>query len=137
MPHQGLSLEAAYSLIKHTALEPLFVAPLLWGLNQYPDISRAWLSKAMPNASTAWAKSTLCVLLGFGILRRINNVLSHASLNNYTRDSYDWRREIVVVTGGSGGLGDVLVRKLAKHSIKVISLDIMPPKTPLRTLYSP
>jgi nucleoside-diphosphate-sugar epimerase len=53
-------------------------------------------------------------------------------MNNFTRDHYDWRRELVVVTGGSGGLGDLLVRKLAKNSIKVISLDIVPPKKPLR-----
>jgi hypothetical protein len=131
------TLEAAYALIKHTAFEPLVVAPILLGLVRYPDLSRVWLSKALPSASTDWAKPTLYVLLGLGILRRINKMLSQASLNNYTRDSYDWRKEIVVVTGGSGGLGDVLVRKLAKHSIKVISLDIMPPKTPLRALYSP
>ncbi|KAH8585598.1 hypothetical protein B0O99DRAFT_530415 [Bisporella sp. PMI_857] len=73
----------------------------------------------------------MSLLLGVGALRKVNNLLSQAALNNFTRDSYDWRREIVVVTGGSGGLGDLLVRKLAKRCIKVISLDIMPPKTPL------
>jgi NADPH:quinone reductase-like Zn-dependent oxidoreductase len=137
MPYRSLTLEAVYALIKHTTFEPLVVAPTIWGLDRYPDLSRAWLSKTMPNASADWAKSILCVLLGLGILRRINKILSKASLNNYTRDSYDWRSEIVVVTGGSGGLGDVLVRKLAKHGIKVISLDIMAPKTPLHMLYSP
>lgn len=137
MPHPGLTLEAAYALIKHTAFELLVVVPLLWGLYWYLDFSRAWLSKTMPNASRDLVKSTLSVLLGLGVLRRINKILSQASLNNYTRDLYNWRREIVVVTGGSGGLGDVLVRKLAKHNIKVISLDIMPPKKPLRVLYFP
>ena len=137
MSHRGLTLEAAYALIKHTVFEPLVVAPILWGLDRYPGLNRAWLSKTMPNAPTNWVKPTLWVLLGVGVLRRINKLLSQASLNSYTRDSYDWRREIVVVTGGSGGIGDVLVRKLAKHSINVISLDVMPPKTPLRALYLP
>ena len=137
MPHLGFTLETAYALTKHTAFEPLLVAPLLMGLELYPDLSRLWLSKTMANVSTEWVKSTLWALLGLGLLRRINKILSQVSLNNYTRDSYDWPREIVVVTGGSGGLGDTLVRKLAKHGIKVINLDIMPPKTPLRTLYSP
>jgi all-trans-retinol dehydrogenase (NAD+) len=137
MPHLRFTLETAYALTKHTALEPLLVAPILWGLERYPDLSRAWLSKTMANVPTDWVKSTLWALLGLGFLRRINEILSQASLNHYTRDSYDWRREIVVVTGGSGGLGDVLVRKLAKHGIKVINVDIVPPKTPLRMLYSP
>jgi hypothetical protein len=136
MSHGGLALETTYALIKHTVFEPLVVAPILWGLDQYSDRNRAWLLKTMPNAPTDWVKPTLWGLLGVGILRRINKLLSQASLNSYTRDSYDWRREIVVVTGGSGGIGDVLVRKLAKHSINVISLDVMPPKTPLRTFYS-
>jgi all-trans-retinol dehydrogenase (NAD+) len=134
MPRQGLTLETAYALIKHTAFEPLVVVPLLWGLHRYPDLSQAWLSKTLPNASRDLVKSTLSVLLGLGFLRRVNKILSQASLNHYTRDLYDWCREIVVITGGSGGLGDVLVRKLANRNIKVISLDIVPSSRPLRVL---
>ncbi|GKT80576.1 short-chain dehydrogenase/reductase [Colletotrichum tofieldiae] len=70
-------------------------------------------------------------MLGIAAIRRVNNLLSLATLNNFARDKYDWRRELVVVTGGSGGLGDRLVRKLAKNCVKVISLDIVPPKDPL------
>ena len=73
------------------------------------------------------------------MLRKAHGILTQAAVDNFPRDSYDWRREVVVVTGGSGGLGDLLVRKLAKDCIKVISLDIVPPRTPLRkfqTVYS-
>lgn len=94
----------------------------------------AWVSKlpaVWPNTSPR-VKLAFSLLLGIGALRKINSLLSQASLNNFHRDSYDWRKEVVLVTGGSGGLGDLLVRKLAKRSIKVISLDIMPPKAPLR-----
>ena len=48
------------------------------------------------------------------VLRKAHGILTQAVVNNFSRDSYDWRREVVVVTGGSGGLGDLLVRKLAK-----------------------
>lgn len=70
------------------------------------------------------------------ILKKAHNIFAQAALNNFTHSSYDWRREIVVVTGGSGGLGDLLVRKLAKECIKVISIDIVPPATPLRKFAS-
>jgi hypothetical protein len=95
------------------------------------------MSKTLPNASWDLIKSTLSVILGIGILRRVNKILCQASLNHYSCDLYDWRKEIVVVTGGTGGIGDVLVRKLAKHNVKVISLDIVPPNKPLRVLCSP
>jgi all-trans-retinol dehydrogenase (NAD+) len=91
----------------------------------------------MPSVSKDMLTSALSFLLGLGILRKINKILSQASLNHYNRDLYDWRMEIVVVTGGSGGLDDVLVRKLAKRNVKVIGLDITPPKRPLRVLYLP
>ncbi|KAK1633548.1 hypothetical protein BDP81DRAFT_326116 [Colletotrichum phormii] len=78
-----------------------------------------------------WPRFVLSLLLGIAALRKSNSLLSQATLNNFTQDKYDWRRELVVVTGGSGGLGDMLVRKLAKNCIKVISLDVVPPRTPL------
>ncbi|KAK7458252.1 hypothetical protein Landi51_01075 [Colletotrichum acutatum] len=78
-----------------------------------------------------WPRFVLALLLGIATLRKTNSLLSQATLNNFTQDKYDWRREQVVVTGGSGGLGDKLVRKLAKNCIKVISLDVVPPRTHL------
>ncbi|KAJ3942107.1 uncharacterized protein N0V96_007598 [Colletotrichum fioriniae] len=78
-----------------------------------------------------WPRFVLALLFGLAALRKTNSLLSEATLNNFTQDKYDWRRELVVVTGGSGGLGDKLVRKLAKNCIKVISLDVVPPRTPL------
>lgn len=82
----------------------------------------------------AFLKTILAIAVGMAALKEANNLLSKAVLNNLTRTSFNWRKEIVVVTGGSGGLGDLLVRKLAKRCIKVVSLDIVPPKVPLRKL---
>ncbi|KAJ9666415.1 hypothetical protein H2201_003337 [Coniosporium apollinis] len=73
----------------------------------------------------------LKVLIAIGVLYRLNNFLSRRALNNFTRDrSWDWRKEIVVVTGGCSGIGELMVRKFAKNSIKVVALDLNPPKTP-------
>lgn len=90
-----------------------------------------WLPKL---AASPKVQLGLGLLVGLGALRQINSLVSQASLNNFTRDRYDWQKELVVVTGGSGGLGDLLVRKLAKKNIKVISLDVVPSKSPLRQL---
>ncbi|KAK2017681.1 short chain dehydrogenase [Colletotrichum eremochloae] len=70
-------------------------------------------------------------MLAIAAIRRLRSLLGLAVFNNFTRDKYDWRRELVVITGGSGDLGNRLVRKLAKNCIKVVSLDIIPPENPL------
>lgn len=77
-------------------------------------------------------KLALPTILAILSLRKANGLLSQAVLNNFISDKYLWSQEVVVVTGGSGGLGDLLVRRLAAKGIKVISLDVMPPRTSLR-----
>lgn len=99
-----------------------------------PNVSRdleQWLPKL---AASPKFRLALGLLIGIGALQKINKLVSQATLNNFARDTYDWRKEVVVVTGGSGGLGDLLIRKLAKQNIKVISLDVVPSKSPLRQL---
>lgn len=98
-------------------------------LPELPKNVEQWLPKL---AASPTVRLSLSLLVGIGALQKINTLVSQAALNNFTWDRYDWQKEVVVVTGGSGGLGDLLIRKLAKHCFKVISLDVVPSKTPLR-----
>lgn len=41
-------------------------------------------------------------------------------------DTWDWNKEVVVVTGGSGGIGAGISQRLAALGAKVIVLDIIP-----------
>ncbi|KAK0110169.1 hypothetical protein ONS95_002820 [Cadophora gregata] len=74
----------------------------------------------------------LRVLFTLGALSRLNRWLLRRALNNGVTDkTWDWKeKEIVVVTGGSGGIGACMVSQLqAKGVYKIIILDIMPPKS--------
>lgn len=127
-------LELLFPFIEFPSSDLLSTVSMLAEVFRKLEPFLAWIleiPKLWPNILPR-VKLTLSFLLGIGALRKVNNLLSQLSLNNFCRDSYDWRKEVVLVTGGSGGLGDLLVRKLAKLCIKVISLDITPPKTPLR-----
>ena len=47
--------------------------------------------------------------------------------NSFTRaESWDPRKELVLITGGSGGIGASVAKRLAKDGARVVILDILP-----------
>ncbi|KFZ08787.1 hypothetical protein V502_09147 [Pseudogymnoascus sp. VKM F-4520 (FW-2644)] len=129
LPYEGLTVEALFAPIRLTLLQPLFTGPLLLGLHRY----LSFVTKLLPPSVHEVVRSTyllkgLGLLFGIGLLRKVNNRLSQLVLNNFTKDkTWDWTKEIVVVTGGSGGIGGLIVRKFAENNIKVIILDVSAP----------
>ncbi|KAJ3535317.1 hypothetical protein NM208_g7185 [Fusarium decemcellulare] len=70
----------------------------------------------------------------FGTLYGINRILNNKLFNSRTRTHlWNWDKEIVLITGGSGGMGSHMVNKFAQRNVTVISLDIHPPKHALPT----
>ncbi|KAJ5628507.1 hypothetical protein N7490_010735 [Penicillium lividum] len=68
-----------------------------------------------------------------GLCSRANAYLSNRALNpNSTPKPWDPEREIVVVTGGSSGIGAAIVNLLVKRGTKTIILDISQPPNELR-----
>jgi hypothetical protein len=59
---------------------------------------------------------------------RINQYLNTRALNNGVQATFDWKKEIVLVTGGSDGIGAATALKLAERGTAVIVLDIRPLK---------
>lgn len=121
------------TLIKNTAFEPLFTGPLLLYTlrlipqipdNLLPDI----LNRVTPYIDRSKATTILATLFGLGVLRKVNNWLSDQAANNFTSDKYDWSKELVVVTGGSSGLGELVTKDLSRRGIRVVVIDIMKPK---------
>lgn len=77
------------------------------------------------------AQAAAGVIGALGLLYYTNSFLNNRALGNSSRIRWDWQKEIVLVTGGSSGLGELVARKLAKRSVKVVVVDLQPPKTPL------
>lgn len=58
--------------------------------------------------------------------------------NNFATDkTWDWTKEIVLITGGSSGMGAVMVRMFAERGIKVVILDIVAPLEALNSCTCP
>ncbi|KAJ6133435.1 hypothetical protein N7471_008650 [Penicillium samsonianum] len=60
------------------------------------------------------------------VVYQINRYLSRRALNNGVSATFDWEKEIVLVTGGSDGIGAATVQKLAERGTTIIVLDIRP-----------
>lgn len=66
----------------------------------------------------------------FGLIKSANHHLNRyfANLGEYRRDRPDWTKEVVVITGGSAGIGKAAVEVLShKKRAKVAVLDMAPP----------
>ncbi|WKT54471.1 Short-chain dehydrogenase/reductase SDR [Fusarium oxysporum f. sp. vasinfectum] len=74
------------------------------------------------------ARSLVTVVGILALLHPLNRWLSwRRTNNNLTRGSWNPSRELVVVTGGSSGIGAKIVEMLELRGIKVIILDLNPP----------
>ncbi|KAL8668302.1 MAG: hypothetical protein Q9168_007069 [Polycauliona sp. 1 TL-2023] len=117
--HQGLTATVLVRLFNNTALNPSLTLPL-YVLSHYTQRGRNL------TAGRELALSRLKVLVYLGLLRLFNNLLSAAALANWNRSEYDWDKEIVVITGGSDGIGKLLALLLQERGAKVAILDVQP-----------
>jgi all-trans-retinol dehydrogenase (NAD+) len=69
-------------------------------------------------------------------MRSVSKFLDKGVLNNWKNDAYDWDKEIVLVTGGSDGIGAIVVKMLTAKGIKVAILDIQTPKFECKSIIS-
>jgi hypothetical protein len=53
--------------------------------------------------------------------------MNRRALNPTARISCNWTREVIAVTGGSGGIGEEIVRKLESLGATIAIMDILPP----------
>lgn len=119
LPREGWCADVVLRLIRRTALSPSLLLPLIL-LARYTKRGQD-LSVLHPTAvQRLWA------LFYFALARRASNWLSEKVRNNWTDDKYDWTKEIVLITGGSAGIGACIVRFLDELGITVVVLDVQP-----------
>lgn len=107
------------------------IAPLLFALLYYPHKVRSILPERLhPWISYPAVIRTLSVLLGLSVVQGINDKLSQWVANNWKSDAkFIKSQEIVLITGGTSGIGEAMTSQFAKLGVKVVILDLNPPKT--------
>lgn len=115
----GFTADVVGSVTKKTALNPAITLPLL--LFARYTYKGQFLARGHETALRR-----LKLLLYLGLARWFNGILNRGVLDNWQSDNYDWSKEIVVVTGGSDGIGKKTVMLFAEKGIKVVVLDVQP-----------
>lgn len=71
--------------------------------------------------------NVLRVVFALSIVRKLNHALNTVAANSWrvtAAKGWDWPNEIAVVTGGSSGIGKLVVEKLVALGVRVAVLDI-------------
>ncbi|KAK5636176.1 hypothetical protein RRF57_011888 [Xylaria bambusicola] len=118
-------------------LSPLLSGPLLLAATYAPDAVRdsvsnlasrlPFLQGPLSNLNPSTVVTALRLLFAVGVVRRLNRALNAMAANSWrliASKGWDWPNEIAVVTGGSSGIGKLVVEKLVAHGLRVAVLDI-------------
>lgn len=119
IPREGFCFDVILELIRRTALNPSVLLQLIL-LARYTKQGRD-LSILHPVAYGRLRK-----LFYFAVARVLSNYFSDKVRNNWKNDKYDWSREIVLITGGAGGIGGSMVNLFAEMNVTVVVLDVQP-----------
>lgn len=132
-PAEGITLEYLARPFQATLLQPILTGGLLLASFQRPQQANSIISSVTKGyISKVAADRAVKVLFTAGILRFLNKYLTKLALNNAVSDrSWDWQKEIVLVTGGCSGIGELMVRKLSERNVKIVIYDVAEPKTAL------
>ncbi|RVD89276.1 uncharacterized protein DFL_000292 [Arthrobotrys flagrans] len=116
---------ATLGLIKLTP--PEYLSPLINLLSKTPFNPQTILAGI---SYFAWYK------LLTGAPSNINSYFSWKKENNWaTDDKYDWDKEVVMITGGSGGLGEQIAIQLARKGVTVVVIDVNEVREEIREKY--
>jgi hypothetical protein len=115
--HPGVTGDTIGRLLQLTALNPALTLPLFL-------LAKYTAQGDVLAAQHASAFKYLKVALALGLAGKVSSWLDRAVTNNFSNDTYVWSREVVVVTGGSDGIGKIIVHLLAEKGIKVAVLDV-------------
>lgn len=137
LPREGLTVDYVARLAQITLLNPIITIPLAassFGLPIYSSTDSEWSQSLKAARPYTYSLAALSLLLW------ATNFLNKQFHNNWTTDpDWDWNKEIVVITGGSSGIGAHLARQLHARNPKtmIVIIDYVPLTwTPIEEAYT-
>jgi hypothetical protein len=116
------------------ATSPITAGALLYGILYQPQRLLSVLpTKLHPLITSPRFITVLKGLVTLGVIRAVSSKLSDLVVNNWKGSSkFIKSQELILITGGSGGIGEAVAKGFSKLGVKVIIVDVKPPTNPLR-----
>ena len=123
LPREGFYVDPLAKAIRLTLLNPWITLGVLLSMGSGATIAQSPLLRSVYHS---YLIETLFVA---GTLMELNDFLTKRYHNNWISDqSWDWDSEIVLVTGGSSGIGSSVVQQLISRNRRtvIIVVDYVP-----------
>lgn len=123
---EGFTVDVLARVIRLTALNPWLAVPLLitmWAPEGYLPVGSAASMQSIRPWLQGLAIASLCL--------SVNDWLNKWSANNWTEtssDDWNWQEEIVLITGGSSGIGASIAQQLLERNslTTIVIVDYVP-----------
>ncbi|KAJ3455919.1 hypothetical protein MRS44_017401 [Fusarium solani] len=125
---EGFTIDTIARLLNKTVFNPLLTIPIAGALTRTPSSVAGHLPDYVTQ-SKPLLRLIMATLACAGSLATLNSVLTDGYTNNWTTDrGWNWDQELVLLTGGSGGIGASLAQQLlAKNPrTRIIIIDFAP-----------
>ncbi|KAL3954999.1 hypothetical protein ACCO45_010562 [Purpureocillium lilacinum] len=124
---EGVTIDAVAATARRWLLNPKATLLLALGLRWKPIFSR--LVAHVPVARVEKLRARASMLAAVALALAFNDFLNRKLANNWVSDTrWDWDHEIVVVTGGSSGLGASITQRLLARNARtrIVVIDFQP-----------
>ena len=133
------TLDNIVALLQKTLFHPLASITLPAGVilsetDFLAQLFRNGLPSALPSIAVTGRLRAALYCVGFSWVLFAHRVLRKRALNPSPKMTVQWPKEVVLVTGGSSGVGGELVRRLESYGAAVAIMDIQPPNYKLGML---
>jgi NAD(P)-dependent dehydrogenase (short-subunit alcohol dehydrogenase family) len=124
---EGFTIDVVAGAVRNWILTPTTTLPVALGLAWEPLYSR--LVQRVSPERAAHLRSRVYWLAAASLVLALNDQLNKQTANNWVVDSrWNWNDEIVVITGGSSGIGASVCRRLMARNprTRIVIVDYVP-----------
>lgn len=114
----SFDIDLVFKVLKNTVFSPFFIF--------FIPVFFIFQGTAITEPTILWFGGYLMVLCIYWANDWLSILYRNQGSLLFRPDRYDWGEQIVVVTGGASGVGELLANTLAVRSVTVVVLDVKP-----------